>query len=102
MMVSTPALTPKFNSRATLSLFLPPPQPFLHPPPALSLYSANDGKCDVAGNWVIGGYNNNHRTDKLNITVCAWVGGGKGEGDGSVCVCARARACVRACVCSCV
>ena len=29
---------------------------------------ANDGKCDVDGNWVIGGYNNNHRNDKLNIT----------------------------------
>merc|ERR1719183_906327 len=29
---------------------------------------ANDGKCDVEGNWVIGGYNNNHRNDKLNIT----------------------------------
>jgi L-arabinonolactonase len=29
---------------------------------------ANDGKCDGAGNWVIGGYSNNHRDDKLNIT----------------------------------
>ena len=29
---------------------------------------ANDGKCDGAGNWVIGGYNNNHRADQLNIT----------------------------------
>ena len=29
---------------------------------------ANDGKCDADGNWVIGGYNNNHRNDKLNIT----------------------------------
>ena len=29
---------------------------------------ANDGKCDGEGNWVIGGYSNNHRDDKLNIT----------------------------------
>lgn len=27
----------------------------------------NDGKCDRAGNFVIGSYNNNHREDKQNI-----------------------------------
>lgn len=27
----------------------------------------NDGKCDREGNFVIGSYNNNHRTDELNI-----------------------------------
>ena len=30
----------------------------------------NDGKCDRMGNFVIGGYNNNHRNDGLNITGC--------------------------------
>ena len=30
----------------------------------------NDGKCDREGNFVIGGYNNNHRNDGLNITGC--------------------------------
>lgn len=28
----------------------------------------NDAKCDRTGNFIIGGYNNNHREDKLNIT----------------------------------
>ena len=30
----------------------------------------NDAKCDHAGNFIVGGYNNNHRKDELNITGC--------------------------------
>jgi L-arabinonolactonase len=30
----------------------------------------NDAKCDRAGNFIVGGYNNNHRNDEANITGC--------------------------------